>query len=86
VAVAIREWYDTDSIERGRCGLKGREFALDPKIGMSSTEMCKRFVESVEAVFDTWKPRNRFTMYNTDISDREEKIVGLTKTKKKGIK
>ncbi|KKL94036.1 hypothetical protein LCGC14_1868690 [marine sediment metagenome] len=81
IAVAIREWYNTDPIERGRCGLKGREFALDPKIGMSSTEMCRRFVESVEVVFDTWKPRSRFTMYNTDISDREEKIVGLTLTK-----
>lgn len=63
VAPLLREWYDMGRDERKRKGLLGRDYLLDPKVGMGATEMSRRFMEGIDATFANWKSRKRFTLY-----------------------
>ncbi len=65
VADRLKEWYDTSIEERERCGALAREFVMDPKVGQSVGEMCRRFKADMDRVFDKWKPRKRFTLFGT---------------------
>ncbi len=65
VAERIKEWYDTPQEERERCGALAREYVMDPRVGQSVGEMCRRFKADMDRAFDKWKPRKRFTLFET---------------------
>ena len=62
VGEALLEWYNEGPEERERCGELGRQFVNDNNIGMDADEMCSRFVESMNGVFEKWKPKAKYTM------------------------
>lgn len=55
-AQAIRSVYDLSPTDRRVKGLSGRNWALSSESGMSSPEMCDRFVRSIDALLDSWEP------------------------------
>ena len=57
---AIKYWYDKGSKERNRCGELGREFVLN--MGMTSEKMSKRFIETIDDVFDKWAPKEKYVL------------------------
>jgi hypothetical protein len=61
-AEAIKYWYEKSSSERSEAGLKGREWMLDPKTGMSANEMGNRFIKDMNTAFENWKPRERYEL------------------------
>ena len=63
VAGKIKEWYDVGDTERKRCGKLGREWAMKEDIALSAKEMNNRFIKNIDATFEKWKPRKRFTLY-----------------------
>ena len=63
VAIRMQEWYKTPPQTREACGLAGREFVTDPKIGLSSEEMANRFVKYINETLEKWTPRKRYTVY-----------------------
>lgn len=62
-AEAIYEWYSMTNEEREKCGFKGREFCLDPNVGLNATEMCRRMINDMVLAINTHKPRKRFSMH-----------------------
>jgi glycosyltransferase involved in cell wall biosynthesis len=59
----LMEWYETPRAERVEAGLKGREFAMKPEIGMSSKSgMCKLMADSIDNTFKNWTARKRFSI------------------------
>ncbi len=62
-SIPILEWYNTPKLERQEAGLAGREYVMDPKVGMSAKEMCNRVVKDINRTFEKWKSRKRFTLY-----------------------
>jgi glycosyltransferase involved in cell wall biosynthesis len=63
VAPLLREWYDMGRDERKRRGLLGREYMFRPEVGMTASEMSRRFMEGIDTTFANWKSRKRFTLY-----------------------
>jgi len=62
VADAIKYWYDKTSEQRTKDGLKGRKEFIG-EMGLSSTNMCKTFVDGVEGTFKNWKPKKKSNVY-----------------------
>ena len=63
-------------------GMKGREFILDPEIGMTASEMCRRFIHDMHQAWDNFKPRGRMTIDNASLwNPRKLEWNGLTVTK-----
>lgn len=58
VANALKQWHDMAKSERDECGLKGSEFANSDDSNMSSKNMGKLFIESMDSAFENWKPKN----------------------------
>ena len=58
-------WYNMSKEQRVVCGEAGRKWAIEN--GFTSEGMCDAMVTSIEGCFDTWQPRKRFTLINTDI-------------------
>jgi len=61
----IKEVYDLGSEELNRRGLSGREYVMTKEIGMTSKMMGENFIDSVETLWNHWKPRKRFTIVDT---------------------
>ena len=59
-AVSLREFYDLGREERKRLGSLGTEFCKENQ--MTSEEMGKNFIKSMNGAFDNWKPKGRYTM------------------------
>ena len=59
----IHEVYLLGKDERVKRGLKGREFALNEG-GFTGEIMGKRAIESLDKLFSTWKPREKFELIN----------------------
>ena len=68
----VKEWYDLGNEERERCGELGREFTLREDVGMSSKNMCARFVKDMDTCMNEFEPRARYTLYDTEIDVHEE--------------
>ena len=60
VAPLLREFYDMGRKERKRLGSLGTEFCRENQ--MTSEEMGKNFIKSMNRAFENWKPRNRYSM------------------------
>ncbi len=59
-ATGLRFIYDLGREERERRGLSGRNWVMGEESGMSDKEMCKRFINSVETLFSTWKHKPKY--------------------------
>jgi hypothetical protein len=63
------ETYKLGTKELERRGNSGREYVTDPKIKMTAKNMGNSFIEQVNNMLESWKPRERFTVINTDMED-----------------
>jgi glycosyltransferase involved in cell wall biosynthesis len=59
---AMKYWYDLGPETRELFGKKGREYVTDKNINMAAENMCNRMVESIEQMFEEWKPKNNFIL------------------------
>ena len=62
----LKEVYKLSPEERKQRGLKGREWALSDEAGFTSEHQSKRVIESINELFDTWKPREKYELVNTN--------------------
>ena len=62
-ASKLKEMYDLGKEERERRGLLAREFVTTPEIGMSGSEMSRRFIQDMETGFKNFKPRKKFSIF-----------------------
>jgi len=60
---AIYAWYTTPKDERKLAGLKGREYIMDEKVGMSVDNMSKRVFDSITNILNTFEKRSKFDLY-----------------------
>tara|TARA_R110001592_G_scaffold208468_1_gene459539 strand:- start:143 stop:1588 length:1446 start_codon:yes stop_codon:yes gene_type:complete len=64
--VRMQECYKLGRKELKRRGLKGREWALGDEAGFTSKHQAKRVIEALDTLFDTWKPREKYEVINTN--------------------
>ena len=63
VAEAIEYWYNMSTEERHEAGQAAREWVTSDESGMSSINMCKNVIESMDEAFAKWQPRDRYDLY-----------------------
>jgi len=63
LAIRMLEWYNMTPEDRSDAGMKGHEFVQIPDVGMTATEMCSRFLKDMDTTFKTWKPRQRYKLF-----------------------
>lgn len=61
----IKETYHLGREELKRRGLKGREWALSDEAGFTSKHQAERVIDSLDTLFKTWKPREKYDVVNT---------------------
>jgi|TARA_B100000073_G_scaffold338665_1_gene336072 glycosyltransferase involved in cell wall biosynthesis len=64
IAKQLKNAHSLGRTELKRRGLIGREWAI--KNGFNSKGMCQAFIDSVVTCFENFKPRERFTVLNTE--------------------
>ena len=62
----IREVYDLGREKRKELGLKAREWCLSGEAGFTAEIQGKRFIETIDELFNTWEPREAFEVIDTD--------------------
>tara|TARA_B100000767_G_scaffold222997_1_gene211785 strand:+ start:1018 stop:2457 length:1440 start_codon:yes stop_codon:yes gene_type:complete len=62
----IKECYKLGRKELKRKGLKGREWALSDEAGFTSPHQAQRVIEAFNELFNTWKPREKYELINTN--------------------
>lgn len=65
----IMELYNMNPEKRKEIGLKGMEWATGDEAGFTAEKMCNRVIESVDKLFEIWKPREKYQF----ITDTEYK-------------
>lgn len=65
-AKALLEVYEMGPEERNRRGMKGREWATSPESGMSSKNMCKNIIESMDIGFKEFVPRSKYDIIKVE--------------------
>ena len=73
VAEAIKYWYDMSPEERKEAGEAAREWVTSDESGMSSKNMCKNVIKSMDTAFDNFTPRQRFELFK--VEDLPKKYV-----------
>ena len=78
-AQRIYEAYRYGKEERERRGKLGREWALSDEAGFTSKHQAKRVIETLDELFTTWKPREKYelinaTEYQPDVT-RKHKLI-----------
>ena len=70
-AEQIRNVYNLSKEDRKALGLKGREWALSDEAGFTGTNMGKKVITTLDKLFKTWKPREKYEFINTnEIKDK----------------
>ena len=82
VAIRMKEVWNMPDDELKKAGMLGREFVLDPEVGMTAAEMNRRFIHDIQQALVKWRPRKRFKIFNAT-KQKEHKLAwnGLTVTK-----
>ena len=63
--------YSLSKEERKARGLKGREWALSDESGFTSEKMGENIIETLDELFATWKPREKYEFINlNEVKDR----------------
>jgi glycosyltransferase involved in cell wall biosynthesis len=65
-AVQIMNAYKLGREELKRRGLEGREWALGAEAGFTGEMQGKRVIEAFTTLFNTWKPREKYELINTN--------------------
>jgi len=65
-AEQIMSLYKLSSEERKELGEAGREWAIGEEAGFTAEIMGNRVINSVDTLFSTWKPRNRYEIFNPE--------------------
>ena len=65
-AEQIRAVYNLSKEERKACGLKGREWALSDEAGFTGKKMGVNVINTLDKLFATWKPREKYELVNTN--------------------
>ena len=60
---ALYEWFKMSREERKAAGQKGREFILNPEVGMSRVNMSRRVADSINGCLENFQPRKRFELH-----------------------
>ena len=63
-AEQIKKVYDLGKEERQARGLKGREWALSDEAGFTGEKMGVNVIETLDNLFKTWKPREKYEFIN----------------------
>ena len=72
-AVQIKAVYDLGKEKRQALGLKGREWALSDEAGFTANNMGKKVIETLDKLFTTWKPREKYELVNAN--ETQDKVV-----------
>tara|TARA_R100000742_G_C4279642_1_gene104915 strand:+ start:1155 stop:2597 length:1443 start_codon:yes stop_codon:yes gene_type:complete len=62
----LKECYKLGRKELKRRGLKGREWAISNEAGFTSEQQGNKVMEVFNELFDTWKPREKYELVNTN--------------------
>ena len=62
----IKECYNLGRKELKQRGLKGREWALSEEAGFNSKHQAERVIDALDTLFDTWNPREKYEIVNTN--------------------
>jgi glycosyltransferase involved in cell wall biosynthesis len=62
----IKEVYALSPEERKSRGLKGREWAMSDEAGFTSEHQAKKVISALDELFETWKPREKYELINTN--------------------
>jgi glycosyltransferase involved in cell wall biosynthesis len=65
-AAQIKAVYNLSKEERKARGLKGRKWALSDEAGFTSLNMGKKVITTLDNLFKTWKPREKYELVNTN--------------------
>ena len=63
-AEQIKKVYELGDEKRKELGLKGREWAVGDEAGFTGEKMGNRIINSLDHLFDTWSPREKFEFIN----------------------
>lgn len=72
----LKECYDMGREERKRRGKLGHEWVMSDESMMRSEAMCDNMIKYIDILFDNWKPRERYALYNTKVP-KQESAVGV---------
>ena len=72
-AEQIMNVYKLSKEERKALGLKGREWALSDEAGFTGSNMGKKVITTLDKLFKTWKPREKYEFINTN--EVKDKVV-----------
>ena len=72
-AEQIKAVYNLDKEKRQALGLKGREWALSDEAGFTGKKMGKKVIETLDKLFTTWKPREKYELVNAN--ETQDKVV-----------
>jgi hypothetical protein len=72
-AEQIMNVYKLSKEERKALGLKGREWALSDEAGFTASNMGKKVITTLDKLFKTWKPREKYEFINTN--EVKDKVV-----------
>jgi glycosyltransferase involved in cell wall biosynthesis len=73
----IKEIYDMSPKERKEKGLKGREWCSSKEAGFTTEYQGKRFIETLDELFETWKPRKKYELIDSDKDIRKTQTHNL---------
>ena len=59
---ALLDWYNEGSEERERKGEVGRKWVLGDDAKMTSEHLSQGFIDGMDAAFENWKPREKYTL------------------------
>ena len=63
ITTALKFWYDAGDEERKRCGMIGRDWAIEN--GFTSKNMADDTAHAIQTCLDNFKPREKYTIINT---------------------
>ena len=72
-AKQLGELYNLPSDERTRRGLEGLKWATSNQAGFTSKQMGERVIVSIDKLFNTWKPREKYELILA--GEKEKKVV-----------
>jgi glycosyltransferase involved in cell wall biosynthesis len=72
-AEQIKAVYNLGEEKRKELGLKGREWALSDEAGFTAENMGKKVIETLDKLFKTWKPREKYELINAN--ETQDKVV-----------
>ena len=65
-AAQINKLYEMSRKERKELGIKGREWAVSEEAGFTGELMGNRVIDTLDTLFDTWTPREKFEFINAN--------------------